>query len=487
MQFEIKSLPSFSVILLGATGQGKTSVALELTKSAKFSPKSGKQSQTAEIVYDHSDPELAKKIKANFEVFDTIGYFSDNKNPTEILEAILDSIYLNSASKFLDAVILVMKLGGRAIEMRKLRENLRKSGLVEENKGKLSNCIVVLTFTDDVYEDNEEKDYFEIIKRDFAFLEDHIDDLNKIILWISSPSKKRLARVMEEKELYCIYDSQFTKLVKAIPKCTKIKFDMILKYRQELRERLLLNLTTLFKTNTIEKEPYYLPLSLNFSLKFNENGLLIDEYENSLDLKINKCSSFIDTTIFFSSCGLTAASFFVEEKKRNFYMGLVLVGVGFCYWNNNLTKNINTLNTSSKIKKQIEAGASLFPGIINQFFLEKKMNEIPLLNLYTVDKKTLQFNIAEINKKKLFESYNDYFRFEKAQTKSNEIKVSQIESENMVLSWNPEDLRSQRAEVRLDLVFKINMPKKSEIDQELKKIIEKNNNEALNQIKKVGN
>lgn len=188
----LPSLQHFSVIISGVTGQGKTSVALELTNKAQtFIPKSGKKNQTNKIIYDSSDSEFEKKYNANFHVFDTIGYFSDEKNPNEILEAILDSIYNNSQSENLDAVIIVMRLGERSIEMKKMLENLRRTGIVEEENGKLSNCIVLLTFADMIYGGrDEEEDFYRIINEDKEYLNQFIDDNSKIIEWISPPSKK---------------------------------------------------------------------------------------------------------------------------------------------------------------------------------------------------------------------------------------------------------------------------------------------------------
>lgn len=484
----------FSVLLLGATGQGKTSVALELTNKKKtFLPKSGKKIQTSQIIYDCSDPEFVKKNNANFHVFDTIGYFSDEKNPIKILEDILDSIYMNSQHENLDAVILVMRLGERAIEMKKMRENLRKIGVVEEENGKLTNCIVLLTFTDVIYENEsqDEEKFSIIVDEDREYFKEHVDDASKIILWVSPPSEKKRQNVLNTNTLNKIYSSQYGELIKAIPKCKKIKFSLIHKYRDILRMLLIKRFDKIFE-KTIkedEKEPFELAYSLNFRLKFNSEGFLADDLEKFLNIKMinQNISNIIYRGLISTTLGLSAA---LITKKISPLVIFPSVGIltDFVMRLINNRKKEFVINTSSKLERGLLNNCSDFSGLFHQFFFEKKMHELPLFHYDFPDKKKMIITINAESKEKMIKIFKDYFIFQNANTGNNFIQVNVINNNNeIVLEWNSENCKNKQFGVKLDVLLRMNIPKKEIIEQELETIIEEKKKEVWDRLKTTGN
>lgn len=321
--------------------------------------------------------------------------------------------------------------------------------------------------------------------------------------------KKTLELIKNNDKLKKIYDSQVKKLIEAVSKCKKIEFQLIRKYRDVLIKLLIDNLGKLFKAN-IEKELFFLPLSLNFTLKFGSDGLLVDHFENSLNLKIMKQplpgkSSY---ELAFTTCGLATA--FVREfsikqvsssnhlleipAEMSSIMGktsiaFLVLGLTFHLLKGYSDNHVTIVNSSSKIQRELLKNSSNFSGIIHQFFLEKKVNEVPLFAISS-DKKDKKKVILEINqesKKKMSELFNDYFLFKDANTKNNEISVKIINEEKITLEWKPENSKNKSLGVNLNVCLRMNIPKNETIEQELETIIDKKKQDVWHQLKTTGN
>lgn len=497
-------LPNFSVILLGLAGQGKTSVALELTNEKNiFCPKSGKHSQSNQVVYSSSAPEFAKKNNVNFNVFDTVGYFSDENTSTKILEQILDYINNNSPSEYLDAVIFVIKFGERALNMKKFQEDVRKTGLIQENNGKFTNCIILLTFTDEVFESKNQEEFDELKKSEKEYLAELVDDKNKIILWTSPPSDKRLKKIMKREELRGIYESKFKKLIEIIPKCKKIKFELIKKYRNALHKLLLENLESVCKKATNEeKELLSLPLDIEFAIKLDQKGCLVRNYYKYLDTKIIQRKDLLGyaplgfsmagwgSSSFLSSCHDFMRSEFSYSEYRSIknviqksFIGLGVVGAGYFFFKNYKKNNENIFQISSEIHNKLSINSSNFSGILRRFLLEKKIYEIPFFNLFSPNKHELCLEFYENEQDNVFKLINDKFEFQNVSKVNEEIIIKKIESQKIFISWDSKKFKDQTLRVKLEVICKINVPKNLKIEEELENIIEKKRNELWIQLK----
>ena len=459
---ESATIPEFSILLLGPLGAGKTGVAKTLTnKKDSFIPKAIKpvlKSHLSEIIHDSSEKNHANKIGADFVVFDTVGYGLDETEVNGLFKEVLDYLKTKSQEDSLDAVVLVIRIGEKKLGAQALFKNLGNLEFALKENGKFVNLVVLLTACDLVVEDYEE--FENIVSTENDFFKKFLDDHNsKIVLWISPLNSEHLEKIEKHYILSKIYKEQFKKLIFAIQKCKKIRFQMISDYRDKLSALFMKDLTSLFKQDNVKREPLFITFRCSFTLKFDEYGCLDNNFEKSLNFKICTdnmvedmtkgtddleggggsmapaiakaialsivtngvqigveyilTSGALGVTISATAIGVTTGAIVVGSATTAILTtGGIAIGVGLlAYTIYKIYKKAvsRKANTSEEMKEELSVSAETFHGMVNDFMLTNKLNEIAIIQVSNIhEKKKMTFEISEESRKKMEKIFLNY-------------------------------------------------------------------------------
>ena len=533
-----KSSSHFTVLLLGPQKTGKTSFAKTITsKEDSFTPYPTNNSNTNGISHDSSDFDFAKKIGAEFTVFDTHGYRCDSHDCLETLKAILDYMKSNSQKNSLDAVILVMKLDDiKNHDPKPLTNYLSNLEIVLKENGKFINLIVVLTCCDLMIEELSHEEFETIVNKEIDFFKAFLDDVKvKLILWISPQNAENYKSLELNPVLHRIYKEQFKKLILATQKCRKIRSQLITDYREKLGNLFMKDLEIFLQKPGVEREPLYIPFRCSFTLKFGQHGDLVKDYEKTLNFKIwtdkmadeiasglkggGSMASAIARAIaasvvsngvqigmeFFaaggvgasltgaaSAIGMTTGAVVVGSTTAVILStGGIAVGVGLLAYSiyKIYKKAMNRqANTSAEMKEELSVSAGTFHGLVNDFILKNKLNEIAIIQVNNI--KNLQkmtFEINEESRIKMEKVFLYSFEFDTYEISANDLQIKgnmQKDKEIFTLEWNFEKAQNQTVEIKLGLLLKIQLPKTKLLDIKLDEFLLHNKDNVWKEIKK---
>ena len=175
----------YSVLLLGISGHGKTSLAYTLTKNDVFKAKAGMKSGSLEIVHGKSKDKSKDYL---FTVFDTIGYDHEDFESSKIEQKIMDYLKDHSAGIFsLNCILFVVNIKSRS-SMNKMKHNFANFTIFKPEL----HLILLITGCDEMYDDEQYEECKENILR---FADDFLGEggRKKVIWWINEiPSKKKI-------------------------------------------------------------------------------------------------------------------------------------------------------------------------------------------------------------------------------------------------------------------------------------------------------
>ena len=145
-------------------------------------------------------------------------------------------------------------------------------------------------------------------------------------------------------------------------------------------------------------------------------------------------------------------------------------------------------NTSAEMKEELSVSAGTFHGLVNDFILKNKLNEIAIIQVNNI--KNLQkmtFEINEESRIKMEKVFLYSFEFDTYEISANDLQIKgnmQKDKEIFTLEWNFEKAQNQTVEIKLGLLLKIQLPKTKLLDIKLDEFLLHNKDNVWKEIKK---
>lgn len=532
---EPNKVEKYSLLVLGTSRVGKTAFAYTLTNDEqKFEQKFGNSSQTQEINHSVSKEVFQKERGLKFTVFDAVGYFNDDKSIQFIFNDTMDYLKNNTKiEEYLDAVVLVLQFGA-ASDFERLISKIKELWMIETDKNTkiLTNLIIIMTNFDTALKDESEKDISRAKQEAYDKFAKYLgnDCKKKVLFWINGhhdpeTNKKRLKKPKVKES----FEKQFAALVSAIKMCSKYKLELVHRYSIEMRKVFLKGLSSLFLRKEIARELKSFPFLCSFTLKFDCQGRLSEDYEKGLDFKVlspdiggNLLGGTLGTGLaagvgaavanaiavnvvsngvrvgaayVFSTAGLgTLATSAAEIGIATTTTGAIVIGTttaatlatggiaiaaGLLSWSiYKIYKKYHTkkLDTTESLRNILKLKSGNFKNLVNDFVADNGLTKFVILQMSnTENKKEITFEITEESKDNLPKTFNNYMKILKVDVISLKcaIRASIDQKQEVVkLNWDFNETKNLSATVSLNISLGIELPKDDIIEKELEKIMQ---------------
>lgn len=498
----------YDFLLLGESGNGKTSMALTLTKDEKrFAPKSGWKSGSKEIIHGNS---IDKNKKNQFTVIDTIGFGHEDFKSSLIEEKLLYYLRDHSQVDTITAVLYVIKISERN-SIHKMTDTIRNIKLFDVRK----NLVIVFTAIDSIYFD---EDYPERVSEAFEVVDEILEgkQRNKIVLWINDKpqNKKHMNDIKSDPDLLKIYENQEEELLKAVSHCEPLTLKPLSEYIKLFKlewKRIFLEFAKTEK-NMKEQE---ISLFFKCNVKVTPEGN-VKEADANYDAfsKVSNCFEhakfsagmvFAGATLLGMSgvetSGLLAVA--ISGASLAFFGGVVLglsmislPALGLSYlksWYDKKEK-INREN-----KKQSEKGKKLkkilfssedLKELLQELMKESGLENAPIVELQNYEKNKLVFGLNGETNNKIKQRFNTHFRIKQIEIASNKDYNSEFrflinnEEDIAEIYWHPAIIKGFfKEKEEEDFKFQLNVLFKVLIDMPDGLILREKTCNKLNEIK----
>ena len=258
----------YTFLVLGESGNGKTSFSYTLTKNEeKFIPKAGNLPGTKEIVHGNSKN---KNENNQYTVIDTIGFAHEDFKSSIIKEKLFD--YLRDHSQIsseISAIIYIISI--------KARNNFKTlAKTIEETKIFDFKSNVVIVFTEFDLIDEEERDSSMKSAYEISDVIFKNKTRTKVVFWINEhpTNKNRLKNIENNYILKEIHKSQENNLIESVSNCEPLVLNAISDYCEKLKSLFSKSLKKLIQEKQFVKKNNEVEQSLEFSFKMKPNGKL---------------------------------------------------------------------------------------------------------------------------------------------------------------------------------------------------------------------